>query len=309
MPPSVRILRHESDLPGSKGPWHGVFVPTMGALHEGHASLIRYAAQIATESHDPRGVIVSIFVNPTQFNDPSDFARYPKTLDADLELCAKAGATAVFVPDVATIYPQGMDAASGPGSPVPLPAVAREPGLEDALRPGHFAGVCRVVARLFELVRPAAAVFGEKDWQQLQVVRAMTHERGYPLTIIPGQTIREPDGLAMSSRNRFIAPEDRPRAAAIAHALSAADRCCTVGQAERVMRTVLEREGLQVQYAVVREADSLRPRGLTTPGGPRALAMRALIAVRLGSGEKAVRLIDNAPWRGRQSEWTLTDSL
>lgn len=332
MPPSVRILRHEHELPGPRGPWQGVFVPTMGALHEGHASLIRQAAQIASErhaphapnnSHAPPPVIVSIFVNPTQFNDPGDFARYPKTLDADLELCAKAGATAVFVPDVATIYPQGMHAApdhggGGGGGAIQLPAVATQPGLEDALRPGHFAGVCQVVARLFELIKPAVAVFGEKDWQQLQVVRALARERGYPITIIPSQTIREPDGLAMSSRNRFIAPQDRPRAAAISQALRAADRCFTIGEAERVMRTVLEREGLEIQYAVVREAHSLLPRSHTTPGGPRAAPMRSLIAVRLGgggsegaggAGSGSVRLIDNAPWRGLSSQWTLTDSL
>lgn len=327
MHPSVRILRHERELLGPSSPWQGVFVPTMGALHEGHASLIRQAARIASEHRTlnaPPPVIVSIFVNPTQFNDPGDFARYPKTLDADLELCAKAGATAVFIPDVATIYPQGMNAASGPGGPIPLPAVAREPGLEDVLRPGHFAGVCRVVARLFELVKPAVAVFGEKDWQQLQVVRALTRDRGYPISIIPGETVREPDGLAMSSRNRFIAAQDRRRVAAISHALRAADRCFTVGEAQRVMRTVLEREGLDIQYAVVREADSLRSPSHTTPGGPRAVPMRSLIAVRLGVGGSGgsgggrgdggtrsgpVRLIDNAPWRGLSSQWTLTDSL
>ncbi len=291
---ALRPLESPIELPPTTAGAGGVFVPTMGALHEGHVSLIRQAAALARARRDPRGVIVSIFVNPTQFNDPADFARYPKTLDADLALCEAAGATAVFVPSVETMYPAGVNIDTPP-----LPAVAREPGLEDARRPGHFAGVCQVVRRLFEIVRPSAAIFGEKDWQQLQVVRAMTREQGLGVEIIPGPTVREPDGLAMSSRNRFLSPSERAGASAISWALCTANKMPTLGDAERVMRTVLERAGLAIEYAEIREASSLRaraggvPRPIGQPGPERL--MRALIAARLGT----VRLIDNAPW-GRE---------
>lgn len=247
----------------------------MGALHDGHASLIRHAA----DAH--RGpVVVSIFINPTQFNDPADFARYPKTLDADLDLCRRSGATHVYAPTPQDVYPT-----DAPVAVPPLPRVATAPGLEDRLRPGHFAGVCQVVRRLFDLVRPGAALFGEKDWQQLQVLSAMTRESGLPIRIIPGPTIREPDGLAMSSRNRFLTPEERPRAASISQALREAAAKASPAAAEAHMRTVIEAAGLDVQYAVVRDAESLES---PISGRPH----RALIAARLGT----VRLIDNAAW-------------
>jgi pantoate--beta-alanine ligase len=258
----------------------------MGALHEGHASLVRHAAALrdASPTKGP-GVLVSIFVNPTQFNDPADLARYPRTLDADLELCRQAGANAVFVPAVETVYPPG-----GPPPVPPLPAAATEPKLEDALRPGHFAGVCQVVARLFDLVKPSAAIFGEKDFQQLAVIRAMTASLMLPTEIIPAPTIREPDGLAMSSRNRFIPPDKRAQAAAISRALcNASDGANrTPQQAEAAMhRTLLDAGFIQqdIQYAVVRDAATL-----TTPIQGRPC--RALIAAALAP----VRLIDNAPW-------------
>src|SRR5688572_25050071 len=184
----------------------GVFVPTMGALHEGHASLVRIARRPAAACQP---VVVSIFVNPTQFGPNEDYTRYPRTLDADMALCKEAGADVIFAPAVEEMYPPG-------GVRVPaLPRVATEPGIEDAARPGHFEGVCQVVLRLFELVRPAAAVFGEKDWQQLQVVSAMTRAEGLPIRIVPGETVREADGLAMSSRNRFLTPDDRRRGLAL----------------------------------------------------------------------------------------------
>ncbi|MBY0114386.1 MAG: pantoate--beta-alanine ligase [Phycisphaerales bacterium] len=252
-----------------------VFVPTMGALHEGHASLIRHAAAV---HQGP--VVVSIFVNPTQFNDPADFARYPKTLDADLDICRRSGATHVYAPTPQDVYP-----ADAPIPVPPLPRVATAPGLEDKLRPGHFAGVCQVVRRLFDLVQPAAALFGEKDWQQLQVLSAMTRETGLPIRIIPGPTIREPDGLAMSSRNRFLTADERPRAASISRALREAASKPTPAAAEAHMRDVIQAAGLEVQYAVVRDAQYLEA---PISGRPR----RALIAAKLGS----VRLIDNAAW-------------
>lgn len=253
-----------------------VLIPTMGALHAGHESLVRHGAEMAKG----RGAcVVWIFVNPTQFNDPADYARYPKTLHADLALCRRAGAQAVFAPQASEIYPK--DSAVRVPS---LPAVATAPQLEDRHRPGHFAGVCQVVLRFFELVRPRAAVFGEKDWQQLQVVRAMT-EREMPETRIePMPTVRDPDGLAMSSRNRFLDEAERTRALAISRALRAAADVPGVQAAEETMRRVLVESGIEPEYAVVRDGRTL----LAPAAGPK----RALIAARVGS----VRLIDNAAW-------------
>lgn len=254
-----------------------VLVPTMGALHAGHAALIRQARTLA----DARGcpVVATIFVNPTQFNESTDFDAYPRTLDADLTLCDQAGADAVLAPTPAVVYPQGDP------TPVPtLPAVATEPGLEDAFRPGHFAGVCQVVARLFDMTRPAAAVFGEKDWQQLQVIRAMTAEQRRPIEIIPAPTVREPDGLAMSSRNTRLDPGARRQAAGIAVALNAAATQPTPAHAESTLRKTLIAHAIQPEYAAVRDAETL----LTPSGGP----CRLLLAARVGT----VRLIDNAPW-------------
>ncbi|MBY0307407.1 MAG: pantoate--beta-alanine ligase [Phycisphaerales bacterium] len=271
-----------------------VFVPTMGALHEGHASLIRHAAALRNALHGAsKGppVVVSIFVNPTQFDDPADLARYPRTLDADLALCRAGGADYAFVPSVETVYPPGVTIPTPP-----LPAAATEPRLEDALRPGHFAGVCQVVARLFAIVHPRTAVFGEKDFQQLAVIRGMVAASSRRPAIIPAPTVRERDGLAMSSRNRFIPPQKRAQAAAISRALCEASAPAhhTPQRAEAAMRRVLLEAGFaarDIQYAVVRDAATLTaPR----PGMPA----RALIAVNL----PPVRLIDNAPWGDKQPQ-------
>ncbi len=241
----------------------------MGALHAGHRSLIE---AMRRECDD---VVVTVFVNPTQFDDPSDLERYPRTLEQDLEACRSAGATAVFAPDQTTIYP--------PDETVwmpSLPPVATRPGLEDACRPGHFNGVCTVVARLFDLIRPAHAIFGEKDWQQMLVLEAMAKEhtdRWNGLRMLRGPTVREADGLAMSSRNALLPPAKRERALGLARALAVAD------EGERAMRTVLDEHGLEIEYAVIRDARTLEP----VSGTPA----RALIAARLDE----VRLIDNAP--------------
>ncbi len=261
-----------------------VLVPTMGALHDGHASLIRRAVTEARTRSLTGGCVVTIFVNPTQFNNPSDLARYPRTLDADLAICEAAGAAAVFAPNEADIYPRDT-----PIVVPPLPSVATQPALEDAFRPGHFSGVCQVVARLFDLTRPRAAIFGEKDWQQLQVIRAMTTALALPIDIIPAPTLREPDGLAMSSRNRFLDPASRTRAVAISRALREAGREPTPAAAEARLRQVLAAAPggpIEPEYAVVRDADSLGP--TQHPHSP----CRALIAAQVGT----VRLIDNAPW-------------
>lgn len=293
----MKVITNLADL----APFSGcTFVPTMGALHEGHASLIRAAVghtYIYGSAPDEHGgpvefqgplnpVVVSIFVNPTQFNDAADLARYPRTLDADLAVCEAAGADAVFVPDVELVYPRGV-AITTP----PLPSAATEPKLEDALRPGHFAGVCQVVARLFDLVKPAAAIFGEKDYQQLAVIRAMTESLNLPIDIVAAPTIRERDGLAMSSRNRFIPEAKRQQAAAISRALceASSEAHTTPAKAEAAMQRTLIDAGFStadIQYAVIRDAATLTS---PVPGRP----CRALIAVSL----PPVRLIDNAPWQ------------
>ncbi len=273
----MKILRTLEEATGCAG---CVLVPTMGALHEGHGVLIRRASEIARG----RLVVASVFVNPTQFNDPSDLAKYPRTLDTDAVLAERAGAGVVFAPSDASVYPEGREVR------VPaLPEVATAPGLEDAWRPGHFAGVCQVVARFFEMLRPSAALFGEKDWQQLQVVRAMA-SRDFPgLEIVPVETVREQDGLAMSSRNARLGGVERARASAVSRALCEACAEKSVSGAEGRMRGVLEDAGLEVEYCVVRDGLSLMPLGAGASDG------RALIAARCGG----VRLIDNAPWRAR----------
>lgn len=259
------------------------FVPTMGALHQGHASLIKQAGEIAREQTLTDGCVVSIFVNPTQFNENSDFERYPRTLEADLSLCESAGASIVYAPRVTDVYPPDQSI-----EVPPVPAVATQPKLEDAHRPGHFAGVCQVVKRLFDIVHPQVAVFGEKDWQQLQVIRAMTQQLRYPIEVIGAPTIRESGGLAMSSRNRFLTPQDRERALAISEALCESWNATTPADAEAVMRRVLASRGIEPEYAVVRDASSLE----RASDGPK----RALIAARVGS----VRLIDNVEWRSHR---------
>jgi len=282
----MRIIEDPADLllPEFR---HCGFVPTMGALHEGHGSLVTRARA------DGRPVVVSIFVNPTQFGPREDYARYPRTLDSDCALLEPLGAAAVFVPSVEAIYPRGLEAARDEAAAIALPDVATAPRLEDACRPTHFGGVALVVGRLFDLVRPAAAYFGEKDFQQLRLVQDMVEaERGRfgELRIVPCPTIRERDGLAMSSRNRYLSAEERTAAIALSRAMQVAHSAQRVETAERLMRDTLESFGLEVEYAVVRDARTLLPvAGFERP-------TRALIAARLGS----TRLIDNSPmtvWR------------
>ncbi len=272
------VLNSEAGLERFAG---GVVVPTMGALHAGHLLLIRAAREAADRRGKP--VLVTIFVNPTQFGPREDFSRYPRTLEADLLACEGAGADAVFAPAAEVVYPSDR-----PARVPALPAVATEPRLEDAIRPGHFAGVCQVVLRLFELTRPDAAVFGEKDWQQLQVVSAIVRQEGLPVEIIPRPTVREPDGLALSSRNQFLSAAERQRGLSLSRALIEARAQPDAPSAERAMRRIVEAAGVEVDYAVVRHATTLMPVGRDRPVGNR----RALVAGRVGS----VRLLDNAEW-------------
>ena len=291
----MRIIRDLRDLVAAQTQGC-VLVPTMGALHEGHLALIRYAAQ----SVQRMPVVVSIFVNPTQFGPGEDFTRYPRTLDADVKAATSAGADLIFAPDVEVMYPPGLE------MPVPpLPAVATQPQLEDAFRPTHFAGVCQVLARLFDLIKPSLAIFGEKDFQQLRVIQEMIRQEGdrWPgVRIIPHPTVREPDGLAMSSRNAYLKPQERDRALGLSRALTAvqekwsdpfppnevAPPVVAGGRLaepfEKLMRDILLEHELSIDYALVRDAETLMP--IWTFDRPA----RALIAARLG----AVRLIDNA---------------
>lgn len=273
----MQVLHDEHSLRA----FHGcALVPTMGALHEGHGSLLRRA-----KAHR-LPVVATVFVNPTQFGPAEDFAKYPRTLDHDLAVAERCGADAVFAPDADLVYPRGLEAARREADAWPLPAVAREPGLEDACRPGHFGGVCQVVARLFDLARPAVAVFGEKDWQQLRVIAGMVEDsagRWGALRIEPAPTIREPDGLAMSSRNRYLRPQQRDQALGLVRALQMAASAQRPTTAEALMRSTLEAHGFAVDYAVVRDASTLLPvHGFERP-------TRGLIAARLDT----VRLIDN----------------
>lgn len=248
-----------------------VLVPTMGGLHDGHLSLVR------TAGLETGPVVVSIFVNPMQFEDRGDFETYPRMEDRDLHLLEKAGASAAFLPSLDLVYPPGNDV-----PPVCLPPVAKEPGLEDRSRPGHFAGVARVVCRLWELVNPEAAVFGEKDYQQLLLIRALAEEMRGP-RIIACPTMREADGLAMSSRNRHLTKDERTRAGGVYRALQVAGSAPSPLAAEEAMREVLVRHDLEVEYAVVRDTRTLLP--IASWDSPA----RALVAVRAGG----TRLIDN----------------
>lgn len=278
--PPMRILSEPGDLAKALGHPHSAacsFVPTMGALHEGHLSLARRAAELS------RPVVMSIFVNPTQFAPGEDFDQYPRTLDADAALAKQAGVDIIFAPTVSGVYPQGPSEGLGIKA---VPSVAHAPGLEEAFRPGHFSGVCQVVARLFDLVRPAVAVFGEKDYQQLRVIEQLV-EQEYPrwgeMHIERLETVREPSGLAMSSRNRYMTELQREQALGLSKALYAAQQARGPHEAEAVMDAILKSHGLRVDYAVVRDATTLLP--MTAHSG----SARALIAARL----QTVRLIDN----------------
>lgn len=247
-------------------------VMTMGALHEGHAALVR-----AMRAALPGGFIVlTDYVNPTQFAAGEDFERYPRTLDADVAIAAAAGVDAVLAPATSEVYPDGPPVATMDAGP--LGAI-----LEGASRPGHFDGMLTVVSRFMDLTRCAVAAFGEKDYQQLVLVEAMAAARPEPVRILRVPTVREPDGFALSSRNRYLTAQERQAAASIPTALAAAAAAAPSGVAAAIEagRASLD-PTLTVDYLVVRAADLSEPR--PGPG-------RVLVAVRAGS----TRLIDNVP--------------
>ena len=257
-----------------------VLVPTMGALHAGHDGLFDLARALADEAGAQ--VIASVFVNPAQFNERGDFDAYPRTLEEDAARCEARGVDIVFAPTVEVMYPEG----EGVEVP-PLPQIATQPGLEDRYRPGHFPGVCKVCKRLFEITGCEQAVFGEKDWQQLQTVAAMVKGLGMPVRSVGGATVREPDGLAMSSRNVHLDASTRGQATSLVQAMQEAGRHDDPFEAERAGLEVLERAGVGTEYLAVRDAQTLGP----VREGEQA---RVLVAARVG----VTRLIDNAPWPG-----------
>ena len=251
------------------------FVPTMGNLHAGHYSLVMLARQYADR------VVSSVFVNPTQFGPNEDFTRYPRTPDADTAGLQAAGCDALWLPDVESMYPFGVELAAR----VHVPGVSAV--LEGACRPGHFDGVCTVVSRLFNQVQPDVAVFGKKDYQQLAVIRQMVADLHVPIRIIGGDIVREANGLAMSSRNQYLSADERVVSAIIHHTLHAMRDSLLVGlplaQVEADADAALRDAGFVPDYAVVRRPD------LTEPTDGEAGDLVALIAARLGR----TRLIDN----------------
>ncbi len=250
------------------------FVPTMGALHAGHVSLLSAARRLADR------VVLSIFVNPTQFGPTEDLARYPRDLDGDLAKAAGVATDVAFVPEAKDMYPPDAQTF------IEVREVAQ--GLCGERRPGHFVGVATVVCKLFNIVRPHIAVFGEKDFQQLAVIRRMVLDLNMPVEIAGQPTVREPDGLAMSSRNAYLSPAERTRALAISQGLTAARERFTAGERDAralaaAARNIMKGGVDRIDYVEIRDADSLRP--VERLEKPAVLLAAAYVG--------ATRLIDN----------------
>jgi pantoate--beta-alanine ligase len=270
-----RLITTREELRETVGETTRGLVPTMGALHAGHLSLIAKSA-----SENPL-TVVSVFVNPAQFTERDDLTRYPRNLERDTSLAAGAGADIIFAPDVETIYPAGFDTV------VDVGALSRR--WEGVSRPGHLRGVATVVTILLNLVQPARAYFGEKDYQQLQVVRRLHRDLALPGEIVGCPTIRDEDGLALSSRNERLTAEERARALAIPRAIEAARRAAAAGERgvsrlQEIGLAELDVPGIAVDYFAIVDGDTLEP----LP----ALATNARLLVAADVGE--TRLIDNA---------------
>ncbi|MFI0900743.1 pantoate--beta-alanine ligase [Streptomyces sp. NPDC020983] len=270
----TELVHHAGDLPPA-----AAVVMTMGALHEGHASLIRAARARAGEGT----VTVTVFVNPLQFGPNEDLDRYPRTLAADVELAAREGADYVFAPDTDEVYPGGEPQ-------VRISAGPMGERFEGASRPGHFDGMLTVVAKLLHLTRPAAAVFGQKDAQQLALIRRMVTDLNFPVDVVGAPTVREADGLALSSRNRYLSAAERTSALALSRALfagrdAAAEGPAAAAGAARAVMAAAQPSVVADYCALIDPADFTE----AGPGhtGPAVLA----VAARVG----ATRLIDNIP--------------
>ena len=268
---AIRAARRQGQLIG--------VVPTMGALHEGHLSLIRRARA------ECGYVVVTLFVNPTQFGPAEDLSRYPRPFEADCELSAGAGADLMFAPPVEEVYPAGF------ATYVNVEGLTQ--GLCGGSRPTHFRGVITVVSKLFNMLQPDRAYFGEKDYQQLQVIRRMTRDLDFPIEIVPCPIVREPDGLAMSSRNRYLSPEERRSALSLSRALAAARESFTTGERKAAALVAAAREvfeavpQVRIDYVELVDAESLEP--LDRLERPAVLAVAAFLG--------KTRLIDNTVLR------------
>jgi pantoate--beta-alanine ligase len=271
---SVEEVRNALLMPRREGRTIG-FVPTMGALHEGHLSLVRFSKRHTDLT------VVSIFVNPLQFGPNEDFDAYPRDLDADRALLDAEGVDVLFTPTVAVMYPQGATTTVDPG---PLGDVWC-----GAIRPGHFVGVATVVTKLLNIVRPDLAVFGEKDFQQLRILEKVARDLDLQVRVVGRPIVRESDGLAMSSRNRYLSPEQRHSATVLYRTLSAAhDAICAgetdaAAQSEILRSTIAAEPGVELEYAVMVDAETLQE------VSEIQRTCRALVAARVGPA----RLIDN----------------
>ncbi|MBO7120653.1 MAG: pantoate--beta-alanine ligase [Bacteroidaceae bacterium] len=254
-------------------------VPTMGALHEGHASLVRRSV----EENDV--TVVSVFLNPTQFNDPKDLERYPRTLDADCRLLEECGADIVFAPTVKEIYPEPD---TRQFSYPPTDSV-----MEGAMRPGHFNGVCQIVSKLFMYVEPDRAYFGEKDYQQIAVIRRMAEDLGFKLEIVPCPVIRQEDGLAMSSRNTLLSAKERKTAANIYRVMNESRSLgLSVQQTHDYVVSELNGiDGLEVQYFSIVDGDTLADVG-SWDDAPSIVG-----CITVFCGKKPIRLIDHIRYK------------
>lgn len=251
-------------------------VPTMGALHNGHLTLVETARQAGNR------VIASVFVNPAQFNNPDDLARYPRTLDDDCRLLEAAGCDIVFAPSVAEVYPEPPTMRLSFGE--------LETTMEGAFRPGHFNGVGIVVAKLFNIVQPQRAYFGQKDLQQVAVVRQLIRDFSFPVELVRCPTVREADGLAMSSRNRNLTTDERELAPALYDALALAQELLAEGQSTAQAKAAVtgffsSNPNFRLEYVEIVNADTLQPAGEVLAPGQTAICL----AAQLGK----VRLIDN----------------
>ena len=275
---TISKLRDCLDLHRRQG--HSVgFVPTMGALHEGHASLV--VRSVAENDV----TVVSIFLNPTQFNDPKDLERYPRTLEADCQLLEKCGADIAFAPSVAEVYPEPD---TRQFSYPPTDSV-----MEGAMRPGHFNGVCQVVSKLLSYVEPDRAYFGEKDYQQIAVIRRMVDDLGFKLEIVPCPVVRQSDGLAMSSRNTLLTDQERTTAANIYRIMNESRSLgLTVQQThDYVVDAINSIDGLEVQYFSIVDGDSLAD----VSSWDDAPSIVGCITVFCGT--KPIRLIDHIRYK------------
>ena len=277
---TIKELQSELDALRSEGKTIGL-VPTMGALHAGHASLVKRAVA------ENDVVVVSDFVNPTQFNDKNDLAKYPRTLDADCELLEKVGAAFVFAPSVEEIYPEPD---TRQFSYAPLDTV-----MEGRFRPGHFNGVCQIVSKLFMIVNPTRAYFGEKDFQQLAIIREMVKQIGFNgLEIVGCPIVREEDGLALSSRNARLTPEQRKEAVQISRALFASvdfSKSRVLRETKEYVEQCIRRApGLELEYFEIVDGNTLQP----VKAWDESNYIVGCITVYCGD----VRLIDNIKYKG-----------